>query len=380
MGLFGWGAVKERPNIIVILLDQFRNDARQHLRIFDGLGKRGALFSNMITYAPYTLASLHATFTGMYGMDNGVDGYQRSDRYDKKSCYSLPEYLSAAGYYTHGYTFSPILFPHSGFENLRIVTEDKEVNILESHKKELRDCFQQTRPFFSFLHYGEIHHGIVREVIRKYGDFDPEYFGSWQNNFNRYLEYARKASEYTRELVGLADELDLKKNTLLIITTDHGSGLGEKPGEKAYGIYTYDYSIRIWAYFIYSKLFPAGSEYKIQVRSIDILPTILELLNIKPSKRRKRIKGESLFKIIRGKESDDRLAFSETGGVEGPHPSPDRANVKCVRDGKWKLIYNTTTNKVELYDIVADPEETDNLAVKNSQKRDDLWLKMVGYL
>ena len=77
------------PNIIMILLDQFRNDARDIHEIFNKLRKKGVLFSKTITYAPYTLGSLHAIFTGMYGRDNGVDAYTKSDQYKKDECFNL---------------------------------------------------------------------------------------------------------------------------------------------------------------------------------------------------------------------------------------------------------------------------------------------------
>ncbi|MBT6564325.1 MAG: sulfatase-like hydrolase/transferase [Candidatus Scalindua sp.] len=368
------------PNIIMILLDQYRNDARVCHGIFEKLKERGVLFSETITYAPYTLASLHAAFTGMYGVNNGVDGYTKSNHYDKKGCLTLAEYLQGAGYYTRGYTFSPILFPSEGFDNLQIVPEEKESDVLLSHQKELEICFNQERSFFCYLHYGDIHHEIVREVIRKYDDFDTRYFGHIEENRKRYLQYASSAAVYTDKIINTIDKLDTKKNTLLIVTTDHGGGIGEKPGEKAYGIYTYDYSICVWLYLIYPSILPVNKEFDIQVRTIDILPTIMDLLNIKPSRRHKNIQGKSLLPIIREEETLERVAFSETGGVEGPHPSPDKANVKCIRQNGWKLIYNLSTSKMELYDLSADPEEINNLAQSNRSKMEELWSKLAEYL
>jgi len=370
----------DRPNIIWILVDQFRRDALSCHPVFDRLKERGVFFSKSVSYAPYTLASLHAAFTGLYGNENGVNGYVKSQNYEKDSCHTIVEYLHEAGYFTHGYTFSPILFPHVGFDDLVIVPEDKEKGILESHKKELRKCFGGKRPFFSFLHYGEVHHNIVREVIRKYTDFDQAYFGRMEENRKRYYKYAYEAAQYVNDILVTIDELDPKGESLIIVTTDHGSGLGEKPGEKSYGIFTYDYSILVWLYMICPRYLPAGKVYDVQVRTVDILPTILELLQLRPLKKYKAIKGESLLPIIRGQEDKDRIAFSETGGVEGPHPSLEKANVKCVRDGKWKLIYNTFTNKTELYDIAGDPGETNNMAGSNPEKVDELWLRLSEYI
>ena len=56
-----------------------------------------------------------------------------------------------------------------------------------------------------------------------------------------------------------------------------------------------------------------------------------------------------------------KFTYSETGGLNGPWPSPMEPNVKCIRSNKWKLIYNKTPNTWELYNLQKDPNETKNL-------------------
>ena len=103
-----------------------------------------------------------------------------------------------------------------------------------------------------------------------------------------------------------------------------------------------------------------------QVRTIDILPTILDIINVPVNKKKKLPDGSSMLKLIKGAKENDRLAFSETGGVDGLYPSPDKPNVRCVSDGEWKLIQNLTTNQFELYNTNDDPDEINNLI--NSEK------------
>ena len=114
--------------------------------------------------------------------------------------------------------------------------------------------------------------------------------------------------------------------------------------------------------------------------SMEVLPTIIELLQISSPKRIKPIFGRSLLPLISGRETEDRVAFSETGGVEGPHPSPNDPNVYSIRDGKWKLIFHRSTNKFELFDIETDPRETSNLYTVYPDKASQLWKCMVDYL
>lgn len=369
-----------RPNIVFVLLDQFRNDQRSIHPVFADLASRGCLFSHTITYAPYTLGSMHATFTGLYGRLNGVDAYTKPDRFDRENVFTLPQYLQSAGYHTRGYTFSRILVPPTGWDSLRIVPEDEEPGILGSHQAELETAFAQSKPFFSYLHYGEIHHHVVRHVLRKYDAWAPEYFDNPERNLAQYQEYARAAGEHLAAVVGTLDRLDPERRAVLIVMADHGGGVGEKPGEKAYGVFTYDYSIRTWIYLAAPALLPAGPEFTTQIRTVDVLPTILDLLQIPPSKTHKPLSGRSLMPIIGGEESAHRLAFTETGGIEGPNPSPDHPNIKAVRDGRWKLIYNSSTNGFELYDLESDPAELRNVYATRPDKARELWMKLADHL
>ena len=63
-------------NVIIILLDQFRKDFLDVHPIFDDLIKKSFFLKNCISYAPYTLASCHATLSGTYeisGFYNSID-------------------------------------------------------------------------------------------------------------------------------------------------------------------------------------------------------------------------------------------------------------------------------------------------------------------
>lgn len=357
----------QKPNVFIILLDQFRKDALSSHPIFEKLKKQGVYFNQTITYAPYTLASCHATFTGMYGRENGVNAYTKSHDYDSKNCFTIAQYLREAGYYTRAYSFSQILIPHDGFTDLTFVHDDDEPCIIDSHKREIDLCYNQKKPFFSFLHYGEIHHAVLENVIKMYNIDDERYFGKIDENRKRYQAYTHEAGQYLEQILEYIEKNDNGKNTLVLVMTDHGGSNGEKIGEKAYGTFTYDYSINVWHYMVFPKIFPQNLQIDTQVRTIDILPTLLDLLGIKHNKNKKPLQGISLLPIIRQENITDRLAFSETGGVDGAYPSPDAPNVHCIRDGRWKLIKNSTLNKFELYDLKTDPKETNNLYSKEPE-------------
>ena len=85
-------------------------------------------------------------------------------------------------------------------------------------------------------------------------------------------------------------------DAILIVNSDHGIGVGEKFGEKSYGVYCYDYTLKTFAVFRNSSLFPPR-EIKQLVRTVDIMPTILDYLDIKELKGYERIDGKSTLLI-----------------------------------------------------------------------------------
>jgi arylsulfatase A-like enzyme len=104
-----------------------------------------------------------------------------------------------------------------------------------------------------------------------------------------------------------------------------------------------------------------------QCRTIDLLPTIAELVNAKFNNQKEKIQGESLFPMIQDKNTQEREVFVETGGLYGPWPSPKKHNVFCVRKNNKKLIYNETPKTWEFYDLESDPKELNNIYDEESQ-------------
>ncbi|MFH1888980.1 MAG: sulfatase-like hydrolase/transferase [Candidatus Omnitrophota bacterium] len=363
-----------KPNIVMITVDMVRCDKRGCSPIFAQLGGDGVLFSEMITHAPYTIASLHAIFSGMLGSQTGVDAYYKSVKFDNENCRTLPAHLKDNGYYTLADLMSPLTAPSQGFDEVLIHDEYKD-DLLERHKSILARLKNERRdkPFFAYLHYSYIHREIVKNVIRKYEDFDEKYFNNLKANEENYEQYVRIAGDYLTAIISEAKKLGFYGNDLFVILTDHGCSVGEKPGEKAYGIYAYDYTLKVWCYFVYPARLPAGLEVKTQARTVDIAPTIIDMLKINPNEGKKCMIGKSLLPVIDGVEKADREAYTETAGLDGPYPSPYEPNIFCVRTKKWKLIYNSATEKRELYDLQNDKEEKNNLSGRYPDIEEELF-------
>jgi arylsulfatase A-like enzyme len=363
---------KKRFNVIAVVLDGVRFDRIKLLPNFRKLCNKGTLFSNMITYAPYTIASLHSIFTGAYGSENGVDNYYGSLSYKQKEFKTITEYLKEQDYFTFGDLINEVVTPRQGFSKL--VLQGEDYDFCGEHKKmlnEAKSVNKDNKSFFLFLHYSPVHNSLVKNVIKQFTDFDKKYFENKEGNLKKYDSYIKKADKYLESIYNEIKKLNLFENSLIVFFSDHGSSIGEKIGERVYGSFCYDHTIKIFALFISPKGFPVKNVNKV-TRGIDIMPTILDIFGI-DGEFSNKINGKSLMPLISDEEKEGRIAFSETGGLFGPYPSPKKPNVKAIRTQNWKLIYNLTPNTKELYNLVDDPFEINNLAGKGFQEEKKLW-------
>jgi len=346
-------------NIVLVNIDGFRKDKIDLCPSLKTLKDNSIYFSNMFTAAPYTFAALHAIFSGMYPSRNGVNAYYNIFKFKKDTVTTLPQILQKAGYYTCCDIISESVIPKQGIDEWNLFDE-ATVDFKQRHK-ELLEKLSKKEKFFVFLHYTETHKHLVRAIVSKYKqkDNDDEFFQSQAENNERFNSYLPSCDEYVSTILNTLKELEIYDNTIIIFFTDHGISIGEKKGEKFYGVYTYDYTIGV-----FSILHIPGIEAKTindQCRTLDLFPTIAELAEFPLGKDFDKLQGKSLFALIEKPSSEEREVFVETGGLYGPWPSARKHNVFCVRLNKKKLIYNDTPETWELYDLEKDPMETNNI-------------------
>ena len=336
---------------------------------------QSAFFPKVITYAPFTISAMHAVFSGVYGFKNGVNSYWSSNNFKKEFYKTLPKFLKDTAYVTFGDSINRLVLPSDGFDELKIHDELND-NLTERHKlllEKMEKLKQSGKKFFLYLHYSNIHTGIMQEVLKKHDNFSEEYFSNKENNSHFYDKLFNNADEYLGEIIKHFKNLGLDEDTLLVIISDHGISIGEKFGERAYGVFCYDTTLISTALFCNPRISPIT--VKNQVRSIDILPTILELLSISHDKNYKEIDGISLMPLINGKE-DKRIAFSQSGNPLNSGKPPKKPNVYAVRTDEWKYIKNIHNNTEELYFLKDDPNEENNLINIEKEKSDEMRYQM----
>ncbi len=363
-------------NIILVNLDGLRRDRINKLKTFETLKEESYFFENMNTVAPYTFASLHAVFSGMYPSKNGVNGYYNIFKFKKDKIKTITEFLKDSEFYTSCDVIDDSVIPRQGFDEFNIFDEET-VDFVDRHSRIIKDLSNKKK-FFLFLHYTETHRDLVREVVRKekQESNDGEYYNSLNENSDRYDSYLPSCDEYILSIIKTLKKCQIKEKTILIFFSDHGTSIGEKKGEKFYGVYVYDYTLNVFCLINIPGISPKNTSK--QCRTIDIFPTIIEI--IQNLKINKDIQGNSLFELIDNPESDERELFVETGGLYGPWPSPTKPNVFCVRIMNKKLIYNDTPQTWEFYDLEKDPCEKNNIYESESNEVIVLKNRLVYYL
>jgi arylsulfatase A-like enzyme len=164
-------------------------------------------------------------------------------------------------------------------------------------------------------------------------------------------------------------QLKLMDNTMIIFTSDHGEEFWEHGGFE-HGHTLHRELLEVPLIIKWPGVLPAGRIVNDQVRTIDVMPTIMELLDIKYSGD---LAGQSLLPLVKGEGPGDRVAFSENLYYYEEQ--------KAVTTGKYKLIYTPGSGNTKLYDVEIDPEEKKDIAaerpVETSQLREQLldWVK-----
>ena len=364
-----------QKNVIIIMIDGGRLDRAQNSNIFNKLKSKSIFFSNSITYGPHTIAAMHAVFSGSYGSRTGTNSYWSTFKFKKDKFKTLTEYLKTENYDTHADVINQLVVPKQGFDNY-IVHDELNDDLVKTHKTLLEEMNERNsnNNFFLYLHYSKIHTGIMNEVLKVYDNYSDDFFSNKEKNELRYDNLFEAAESYLDKILTKIYELELNKNSIILVMSDHGISIGEKLGERAYGAYCYDYTLRNFAYFLVPDF--NSLEIKQQIRTIDYMPTILDFLNIPLDESYSNLDGISLLPLIKGKSISEPYAFSETGNPLKDKAPPKEPNTKSIRISNWKLIFNEYNNTKELYNLQLDPNENNNLIGTGEKIEEFLWIEL----
>jgi arylsulfatase A-like enzyme len=186
-------------------------------------------------------------------------------------------------------------------------------------------------------------------------------------------------------IVRKLDELGLAGETVLVFTSDNGgenqvtSNAPLRPGKST----LYEGGIRVPLIVRYPRLVPADTRCTTPTSNIDFYPTLCELAGAE-SVSRHHIDGVSIFPLLRNPQAELRRdALFWHYPLDKPHFLGGRSS-GAIRKGDWKLIEFFDTGDRELYSLVDDISEQNNLVKKHPEKVAELqerlgaWRKDVG--
>lgn len=171
----------------------------------------------------------------------------------------------------------------------------------------------------------------------------------------------RYMDEHIDTLVKTLRKLGLFDKTLIIITADHGEQFQEH-GRFGHPRQLYDELLRVPLIFVDSSL-PKGKNIQKLVRSIDVAPSICDILDIRPHAS---FEGKSLLSLIRGENEEPELeGISECSGKK------EKFRKFSIRTGLYKYILTLKpdgSEASEFYCLRDDPGERRNLANEESME------------
>lgn len=399
-----------KPNIIIIMADDL--DSRQlscyggeNLKTtnIDKLAAEGLKFNSIITSEAMCVPTRASLFTGLYPAHNG--SYQNHKPvYDGLK--SVAHYLKDAGYRVgltgKDHVTKPVsIFPFEivpGFEPG--CTSPTDEYFLDS----IRNYIQQPEPYCLFVMSINPH---APWTVGDPSEFDPRKLklpAHWVDTdltraqFCKYLAEVRRLDNQVGDVVNLLHETGGDDNTIVIFLGEQGA---QFPGGKWN---LYDNGQKSSMIVKWPGTVKPNSQTDAIVQYEDITPTLIDIAG---GAAIKGLDGKSFKQVIEGKKTEHRdVAF----GIHNNIPEGPAYPIRSVRDHKYKLLLNLTPDStyyikymmntqredlawttwvakaansdkdrklvkrianrpaIEFYDIVNDPYELENLALKPDYK------------
>lgn len=346
------------PNILLISIDTIRPDrlscySQEYLKTphIESLAQKGAVFARAFAHNPLTLPSHTNILLGTTPLYHGV--HDNSWFRVSEDFLTLAELLKSKGYSTGAFVGAFPLDSRFGLTQGFDVYDDyygskstQEFSYVERRAEKVINVTlgwleKQSSKWFAFVHLWDPHQPYSPPEPFKSKFKDDLYSGEVA-----YVDY-----ELGRLLEYLERE-DLLKNTLIILTGDHGESLDEH-GESTHGYFAYNSTL--WVPLIITG--PGINAHQIDdyVSHIDIFPTICDILDLEvPS----FLQGISLWTLIKGKKIKNRSIY-----FESLHAYYNRswAPLRGFIEEKSKFIDSPIP---EFYNLESDFDEKTNVAIK----------------
>jgi arylsulfatase A-like enzyme len=372
----------------------------------DRLAGEGALFERFSTVSPRTNPSLASLITSRYPHEHGVRNLLLPL---EDEALTFAEVLKSAGYVTGAVQTHPRLVAPSGFaQGFDDYADDYARHPLAPQSVAvaagwIREAASGERPWFLWLHLMDPHWTYEPPPAwrSRFGPEDPRPLRLYEAIRNRertigpvvfenempadeiaafvdlYDSEIRFTDEALEELLRVLDGLGLHGDTVIALTSDHGESLGEHDYFFEHGDLGTEPEIHIPMILVAPGVIPPGTRIASTTQSLDLAPTLLDLLGLPPEDR---FRGSSLMPLIERGETSDRTCFGETG--KRFHEENDRREVdgvagkrRWIRRGDHKLVHIPRAEGAperRLYDLSSGTAETEDVSHLHPELLDEL--------
>jgi choline-sulfatase len=360
---YAWGTPPKKtppPDIFLITIDTLRAD---HVHCYgydqvqtpglDGLAEDGIRFRYAFTPSPVTNTSHTTIMTGLLPSSHGVVDFAVPLALTHAT---MAELLKERGYKTAGFIGATILDSNGlapgldqGFDFYDNFPAPAET-ISRWGRVERRgmDVVQRaeawlnantTGPHFVWIHLYDPHDPY---------EPPPPYSRIYKDNlYDGEIAYADSALD---DFIKYLKKRGWYNESFVIAVGDHGEGLGQH-NEDTHGIFLYDSTTHIPLILKLPQDTDRGRVVEAQVRTTDILPTVLDLIH---SPAPERLDGESLRPYFSVEGAIGRTAVGETNYPLNFGWAP----LRSVRADGFKFV---EAPRPELYNLDADPGELQNI-------------------
>ncbi len=399
-------------HIFLITIDTLRAD---HLSCYgypvktspfiDSLAQEGVLFENAFSQSATTCPSHASIMTGLYPSQHRVlaNGYILDDSY-----ITLAEILKANGYKTAAFTSTDRHFLASnidqGFEMYEEPLDTIKTYGFKYRQARLTinnailwlDNFNLKKNLFLWIHLFDPHmpyhppeeiKKLIRRQLKK--DFLKEYalkakvnleifnnsFDEYYNHILNYDSEIRYVDEELKRFFRFLKKKKLLKDSMVIITADHGEGLGQHNWLK-HATHIYQEEIHVPLIFYFSNKKISRRIIKKSVENFDIFSTVLDFVGIKDKKYFANVEAISLKNLIVKDDLISKKVFSERQYYKKrkkyKKSTPfwkriwEEGIKVSIQDDRYKYIYRSAYPD-EFYDLENDPFELYNL-IKEKEK------------
>jgi choline-sulfatase len=379
--------LETRPrNVLVILEDTLRADrlrpyapdTRVATPGLDALAGRAATFLAAHAQENWTKPSVATLLSGLYPWTHTAT---REDSRVPASVELLSERLGDEGFHVGAFVANGFVSDRfgfrqgwaAGFRNYVREGRRNQARFVVDDALEWLDARPSDRPFFLYVHTIDPHvpYSPPSEDLARY-DADP-YGGPVDFRRDRTLLEAVKAGRlrlnardrrrlialydgeityHDRHLARLLEGLatrGLDEDTLVVFTSDHGEELFDH-GSVGHGHSVWEELIRVPLLIRIPGLTDGGARLDGPASLVDVMPTVLDALGLE---RGDALQGRSLLPRLLGRRPSAPPA-TVTGFLEG---------WRTVVAGRFKLVQRTA-HRIQLYDLVEDPGETEDLAAE----------------